>query len=110
MKLTLVFLSTLVIVAARKSSLRSARDMIVIVQDTHYTFDVDSEAQPASSSDIDNFVSACLTESFNAIHNPTLYRIIAVDVESEIIVPDAAHQSATEIQITNCKMTSADQP
>ncbi len=84
-------------------------DMIVIVQDTHYTFDVDSEAQPASSSDIDDFVSACLTEAFNAIHNPTLYRIIAVDVESEIIVPDAAHQSATEIQITNSKMTSANQ-
>jgi hypothetical protein len=108
MQLFLVFLSTLATVAARKSSLRSASDMIVIVQETHYTFDVDSQAQPVSSSDIDDFVSKCLTESFNAIHNPTEYRIIAVDVESEIIVPDSGLQ-ASEIQITNCKMSCGSQ-
>jgi hypothetical protein len=101
MNLFLVFLSTLATAAAMKSSLRSANDMIVTVQETHYTFDVDSEAQPASSQDVDDFVSACLTNSFNTIHNPAEYRIVAIDVQSEIIMPDAGLQSY-DLQITNC--------
>jgi hypothetical protein len=76
-------------------------DMIVIEQETHYTFDVDSEAQPVSSSDNDDFVSACLTNSFNTIHNPAEYRIVVVDIESAIIVPDDGLQS-NDVHITNC--------
>jgi hypothetical protein len=89
MKLFLVLLSLLAFAAAKKSSLRSADDMVVTVQETHYTFDVDADIEPNASAAVDDFVSTCLVSSFNTIHNPTQYRVIAVDVESEIIVPDS---------------------
>lgn len=89
MKLLLVLLSTLAFAAAKKSSLRSADDMVVTVQETHYTFDVDADIEPEASAAVDDFVSACLTKSFNTIHDPKQYRVIAVDVESEIVVPDS---------------------
>ena len=90
MKLILVLLSSLVFAAAKKSSLRSADDMVVTVQETHYTFNVDAETEPVASEATDDFVSTCLANSFNSIHDPAQYRVISVEVESEIVVPDSS--------------------
>jgi hypothetical protein len=82
-------------------------EMVVTVQETHYTFDVDAETEPVASEATDDFVSTCLANSFNSIHDPAQYRVISVEVESEIIVPDSSLlNSAVGAPIRACTFRS----
>ena len=65
--------------------------MIVTVQETHFTFEVKSEAEPVRSAAVDDMVTSCLATSFNEIHDPTEYHVESIEVESEDVTPVSIH-------------------
>ena len=75
----------------------SADSMIETSIETNYTFDVVADTLPDTSAERENMVTGCLQSSFNAIHDPTKNRILAVEVENHIVVPDTHNRHVAEV-------------
>ena len=101
MKFTLAFLSAMAVAAAVPD------DMVLVQQETHYTFQVDAKTAPVESDDTDDMINECLASSFNNMHDPSEYQVQSIELESETVTP-TARQTGLEQSYCTFQLESSD--